>query len=47
MLAVTPPHGSELDLWIDPRTHLIERAISTVGIVSSTTIFSTIGESRA
>lgn len=40
VLAVTPPHGSELDLWIDPRTHLVERAISTVGTVTSTTIFS-------
>ncbi len=25
VLAVTPPNGSELDLWLDPRTHLIAR----------------------
>lgn len=40
VLAVTPPHGSELDLWIDPRTHLIARITATVGIETSTTTFS-------
>ncbi len=40
VLAVTPPHGSELDLWIDPLTHLIARATSTIGIVSTTTVLS-------
>ena len=30
----------ELDLWIDPRTHLIARVTSTIGIVSTTTTFS-------
>lgn len=40
VLAVTPPRGSELDLWIDPRTHLVNRATATIGIVTSTTSFS-------
>ena len=40
VLAVTPPRGSELDLWIDPRTHLIARVTATVGIVSSETLYS-------
>jgi PDZ domain/Aspartyl protease len=40
VLAVTPPHGSELDLWIDPRTHLVARITATVGIVTSTTTYS-------
>jgi hypothetical protein len=39
-LAVTPPRGSEVDLWIDPRTHLVARIVATVGIVTSTTVFS-------
>ncbi len=25
VLAVTPPNGSEIDLWVDPQTHLIAR----------------------
>lgn len=37
ILAVTPPAGSEIDLWIDPRTHLIARETATIGIISSTT----------
>lgn len=40
VLAVTPPRGSELDLWIDPRTHLIAKVTATVGIVTSTTTYS-------
>ncbi|MBV8343661.1 MAG: aspartyl protease family protein [Candidatus Eremiobacteraeota bacterium] len=40
VLAVTPPQGSELDLWVDPRTHLIARVTATIGIVSTTTVFS-------
>ncbi|MGA9946300.1 MAG: aspartyl protease family protein [Candidatus Cybelea sp.] len=40
VLAVTPPNGSELDLWLDPRTHLIARVTSAIGIVSTTTTFS-------
>ncbi len=40
VLAVTPPHGSEVDLWIDPGTHLIARVTATIGIVSSTTEYS-------
>jgi PDZ domain/Aspartyl protease len=40
VLAVTPPHGSEVDLWIDPRTHLIARETATIGINSSTTVLS-------
>ncbi len=39
VVAVTPPQGSELDLWIDPRTHLIGRLTSTIGIISTTTNF--------
>jgi PDZ domain/Aspartyl protease len=40
VLAVTPPQGSELDLWIDPGTHLIARETGTIGIVSATTTLS-------
>ncbi|MBV8491203.1 MAG: retropepsin-like domain-containing protein, partial [Candidatus Eremiobacteraeota bacterium] len=40
VLAVTPPNGSELSLWIDPRTHLIARVTATIGINSSTTVYS-------
>ncbi|MBV8066773.1 MAG: retropepsin-like domain-containing protein, partial [Candidatus Eremiobacteraeota bacterium] len=40
VLAVTPPNGSELALWIDPRTHLIGRITATIGINSSTTVYS-------
>lgn len=40
VLAVTPPNGSELQLWIDPRTHLISRVATTVGTVSITTVYS-------
>lgn len=40
VLAVTPPRGSEIDLWIDPRTHLVAKISATVGIVTSTTTFS-------
>jgi hypothetical protein len=40
VLALTPPQGSEVDLWIDPATHLIARETSTVGIISQTTILS-------
>lgn len=34
VLAVTPPHGTEMDLWIDPVTHLIAKQTATFGIVS-------------
>jgi hypothetical protein len=40
VLAITPPNGSELDLWLDPLTHLIARVTYTIGIVSATTTFS-------
>jgi hypothetical protein len=40
VLAVTPPKGSELDLWLDPLNHLIARVTATIGIVSTTTSFS-------
>jgi hypothetical protein len=40
LLAVTPPQGSEIDLWLDPRTHLIARESTTIGIVSATTTLS-------
>lgn len=37
LLAVTPPQGSEVYLWIDRATHLVARESSTIGIVSFTT----------
>lgn len=40
VLAVTPPQGSPMNLWIDTQTHLIAREIATIGIVSSTTTLS-------
>lgn len=40
VIAITPPHGSEVDLWIDPRTHLIAKERATIGIVSISTTFS-------
>ena len=40
VLALTPPRGSELQLWIDPHTHLIVRETGTIGIVSATTVLS-------
>jgi len=40
VLAVTPPNGSEIRLWIDPQTHLIARETATIGTVSSTTTLS-------
>ncbi|MBV8529738.1 MAG: aspartyl protease family protein, partial [Candidatus Eremiobacteraeota bacterium] len=40
VLALTPPHGSELDFWIDQRTHLIDRIVTQIGIISITTTFS-------
>ncbi len=40
VLAVTPPRGSEIDLWLDPRTHLIARETLTIGVISSTTTLS-------
>jgi hypothetical protein len=40
VLAVTPPQGSEVRLWIDPGTHLIDRETATIGIVSFTTTLS-------
>ena len=40
VLAVTPPQGSEIQLWVDPATHLIARETGTVGIVSFTTTLS-------
>ena len=40
VLALTPPQGSELRLWIDPRSHLIARETATFGVVSATTVLS-------
>jgi hypothetical protein len=40
VLAVTPAYGSEVDLWIDPQTHLIARETATIGLVSITTTLS-------
>lgn len=40
LLAVTPPQGSEIDLWIDPATHLIARETGSIGVISQTTILS-------
>lgn len=40
VLAVTPPHGTEIDLWLDPRSHLIARETTAFGIVTATTLLS-------
>jgi len=40
VLAVTPPNGTEIQLWIDPQTHLIARETTTVGAVTSATTLS-------
>ncbi len=40
LLSVTPRGGSEIDLWIDPHSHLIAEETATIGIVSSTTVLS-------
>jgi predicted aspartyl protease len=40
LLAVTPPQGTEIDLWIDPATHLIVRETGTIGAISQTTTLS-------
>lgn len=40
VLAVTPPNGTEIRLWIDPQTHLIARETTTIGTVESTTTLS-------
>jgi hypothetical protein len=40
VLAVTPPYGSEVDLWVDSQTHLIARETATIGLVSITTTLS-------
>ncbi|HEY2476051.1 MAG TPA: aspartyl protease family protein [Candidatus Cybelea sp.] len=40
VLAVTPPNGSEIDLWVDTQTHLIARVAANYGNISATTIFS-------
>ncbi len=40
VLALTPPHGSEVDLWIDPYSHLIAQETGTIGIVSFATVLS-------
>jgi hypothetical protein len=40
VLAVTPRQGSEIDLWIDPQTHLIATETATIGLISSTTSLS-------
>jgi hypothetical protein len=37
VLAVTPPKGSEIDLWVDERTHLIARETESIGIAWTTT----------
>lgn len=34
VVAVTPPHGTEVDLWIDPVTHAVAEQIGTIGIVT-------------
>lgn len=40
VLALTPPDGTEIRLWIDPQTHLIARETTTIGSVTSTTSLS-------
>jgi hypothetical protein len=40
LLSVTPPQGTEINLWIDPRTHLIAQETTSVGIVSFRTTLS-------
>lgn len=40
LLALTPPQGSEIRLWLDPNSHLIARETGTIGVVSQTTILS-------
>jgi hypothetical protein len=40
VLAITPPHGTEVDLWIDSQSHLVARETGTIGIVSQTTVLS-------
>lgn len=40
VLAVTPPNGTEILLWIDPQTHLIARETTTIGAVTSATSLS-------
>jgi len=40
VLAVTPPNGTEIRLWIDPQTHLIAQATTTVGAITSTATLS-------
>lgn len=39
VVGVTPAHGSEMDFWVNPRTHLLDRMTSTVGLVSVDTHF--------
>ncbi len=40
VLAITPPQGSELDLWLETRSHLIARETASIGTVSFTSTFS-------
>ncbi|HEX4013644.1 MAG TPA: aspartyl protease family protein [Candidatus Cybelea sp.] len=40
VLAVTPPRGTEIDVWVDAQTHLVGRATMSFGNVSTTTVFS-------
>lgn len=40
VLAVTPPNGTEIRVWIDPQTHLIARETTTIGAVTATTTLS-------
>lgn len=40
VVAVTPQRGSRLEFWIDPRTHLIARETTTIGITSVVSTFS-------
>ncbi len=40
VLAVSPPQGAEVDLWVDPETRLIARETATIGLVTFTTTLS-------
>ncbi len=40
VLAVTPRFGTEMDLWIDPQSHLIEEETASIGAISTTTVLS-------
>ncbi|MBV9333966.1 MAG: retropepsin-like domain-containing protein, partial [Candidatus Eremiobacteraeota bacterium] len=40
VLAVTPPNGTEIRLWIDPQTHLIARQTTVIGTMTWVTTLS-------